>query len=192
MVSLKERLGGLVPSLLRRKPEKPVEGVRTRLVKVKPKLDSGQDLEVQKMMMAPVLHRGQVLAERFPNLRTEGSEDGEIRTYSLYEIGERLALSFLYSGVSGIGRDYGLEAIGYLRALKGRGSVVARTEMAKVSWCHPQEEVRMALVPLIAEPGSIKKEARTSLLELMAKYDRSAPVRTAASIKLHPKAGLIT
>jgi hypothetical protein len=123
-------------------------------------------------------------------LKVDVQEEVGTRTYGLHMIGERLFDSFIFSGE--IGKDFGLKAISCLRALEGRGSVVARTEMAKVCWCHPEEEVRMALIDLITEPRSVKKEARTELLGLMAKYDPSAPVRTAAEVKLHPDGGFIS
>ncbi len=192
MAGWKERLSDWAPSWLRTQPKtkKPAEAARARLVKSKPKLDSSRRLEIRQMMAAPVLHRGRVLAARFPNLKVEVSEEVGARTYGLYMIGERLFDSFIFSGE--IGKGFGLKAISCLRDLKGRGSVVARTEMAKVVWCHPEEEIRMALIGLITEPRAIKKETRIELLELMARYDPSAPVRTAAEVKLHPEGGLIT
>jgi hypothetical protein len=148
-------------------------------VRIKPKLDSDQNLEVRKMMAAPTLHRGQILAKKFPNLRAEVPEEAGTRTYDLWEIREMLASSFIFPGE--IGKNHGLKAISCLRALKGRGSVVTRTEMAKVGWCHPEEEVRRVLVDLIAEPRSIKKKTRIELLELIARHDPRSPSKNGST-----------
>jgi len=179
MVSWQERITGPFSRLRREQPKE----VRPEVAK-KPRDEAKIRQEASLSMRAAFIkNQFDQLASRFPHLIVEVPEDRPIWTHHLNEIGPQLT-SFIEKEEEEAKRE-SLNALTFLVAVKGAGSVVTRTELFRVvTRFHPDAHVRAVGINLVCGCRLTSKEEKMRCLRWSAQYDESEQVRNFASLGL--------